>query len=126
MLYGSITMGSCYLVASMCLKAAQNDPSKERTVSDGHSGYQLSSTDDFAQLGQVTTAMFFLYCFFYGTSFAKVPWVYNSEINSLGWRVRGAAAATATNWMGGFIVTQFTKVGVDNLRWKFYLSMSRP
>lgn len=68
--------------------------------------------------------MFFLYYFFYGTSFAKVPWVYNSEVNSLDWRVRGAAAATATNWMGGFIVTQFTKVGVDNLRWKFYLSMS--
>jgi hypothetical protein len=67
--------------------------------------------------------MFFMYYFFYGTSFAKVPWVYNSEINSLGWRARGAAAATATNWMGGFIVTQFTKVGVNNLAWKFYLSM---
>ncbi len=53
--------------------------------------------------------------------FAKVPWVYNSEVNSLGWRTRGAAAATATNWMGGFIVTQFTKVGVDNLKWGFYL-----
>lgn len=34
MLYGSVTMGSCYLVASMCLKAAQNDPSKERMVSN--------------------------------------------------------------------------------------------
>ena len=104
MLYGSVTMGSCYLVASMCLKAAQNDPSQK------------------ALLGRVTTAMFFLYYWFYGTSFAKVPWVYNSEVNSLGWRTRGAAAATATNWMGGFIVTQFTKVGVDNLGWKFYLS----
>lgn len=75
------------------------------------------------QLGKVTTAMFFLYYFFYGTSFAKVPWVYNSEVNSLGWRTRGAAAATATNWICGFIVTQFTKVGVNNLKWKFYLSM---
>jgi hypothetical protein len=70
--------------------------------------------------------MFFLYYFFYGTSFAKVPWVYNSEINSLAWRTRGAAAATATNWMGGFIVTQFTKVGVNNLHWRFYLSMHPP
>lgn len=34
MLYGSVTMGSCYLVASMCLKAVQNDPSKERMVSN--------------------------------------------------------------------------------------------
>ena len=83
--------------------------------------------------------MFFLYYFFYGTSYAKVgqflqlspinvltqvqvPWVYNSEINSLAWRNRGAAAATATNWMGGFIVTQFTAIGVDKLHWRFYLS----
>ncbi|KAK4237951.1 general substrate transporter [Achaetomium macrosporum] len=103
MLYGATTMGACYLIASMCLRAAQ------------------AGEADKKQMGNVTTAMFFLYYFFYGTSFAKVPWVYNSEVNSLGWRTRGAAAATATNWMGGFIVTQFTKVGVDNLRWGFYL-----
>ncbi|KAL2863770.1 sugar porter family MFS transporter [Aspergillus lucknowensis] len=103
MLYGSITMGACYLIAAISLKTAGTDPSRERL------------------LGRVTTAMFFLYYFFYGTSFAKVPWVYNSEVNSLAWRTRGAAAATATNWMGGFIVTQFTKVGVDNLGWRFYL-----
>ena len=65
--------------------------------------------------------MFFLYYFCYGTSFAKVPWVYTSEINSLTYRIRGAAASTATNWLGGFVVTQFTKVGVDNLGWRFYL-----
>ncbi|KAL7625846.1 hypothetical protein AAE478_005069 [Parahypoxylon ruwenzoriense] len=45
----------------------------------------------------------------------------NAEVNSLGWRTRGAAAATATNWLGGFAVTQFTKVGIDNLHWAFYL-----
>lgn len=33
MLYGSLTMGSCYLVASMCLKAVDQDPSKELVVS---------------------------------------------------------------------------------------------
>ena len=68
--------------------------------------------------------MFFLYYFTYGISFAKVPWVFNSEINSLGWRARGAAAATATNWMGGFIVVQFTKTGINNLGWGFYLCQS--
>ncbi|OAQ65239.1 sugar transporter [Pochonia chlamydosporia 170] len=103
MLYGALTMGSCYLIAALCIKTAESDPSRKGI------------------LGRVTTSMFFLYYFFYGTSFAKVPWVYNSEINSLGWRVRGAAAATATNWMGGFIVTQFTKVGANNLKWRFYL-----
>ncbi|KAF9877964.1 putative glycerol proton symporter of the plasma subject to glucose-induced inactivation protein [Colletotrichum karsti] len=103
MLYGATTMGSCYLIASMCLRAGDANPAQKRTM------------------GNVTTAMFFMYYFFYGTSFAKVPWVYNSEVNSLGWRTRGAAAATATNWIGGFVVTQFTKVGVDNLHWGFYL-----
>ncbi|KAK5790019.1 hypothetical protein VI817_007306 [Penicillium citrinum] len=103
MLYGSVGMGACYFIAAMCLKAGEKSPGQKQSM------------------GQVTTAMFFLYYFIYGTSFAKVPWVYNSEINSLGWRTRGAAAATGTNWICGFIVTQFTSVGVNNLHWRFYL-----
>ncbi|KAJ5976365.1 Major facilitator superfamily domain general substrate transporter [Penicillium waksmanii] len=103
MLYGSVGMGSCYFIAAMCLKAGESNPIKKQLM------------------GKVTTAMFFLYYFIYGTSFAKVPWVYNSEVNSLGWRTRGAAAATGTNWICGFIVTQFTSIGVKNLHWRFYL-----
>ncbi|KAH8912222.1 general substrate transporter [Coniochaeta sp. PMI_546] len=103
LLYGSLATGCCYLVAAITLKEALIHPDSKKT------------------LGAVTTSMFFLYYFTYGTSFAKVPWVFNSEINSLGWRARGAAAATATNWMGGFIVVQFTKTGVNNLGWGFYL-----
>lgn len=106
MLYGSIATGCCYLIAAITLKEADIHPDNKKT------------------LGSVTTSMFFLYYFCYGTSFAKVPWVYNSEINSLGWRTRGAAAATATNWLGSFIVVQFTKVGVNNLGWAFYLRTS--
>ncbi|KAL1889576.1 hypothetical protein Sste5346_008825 [Sporothrix stenoceras] len=103
MLYGSVSMGSTYLISALTLLGAKNDPSKKRI------------------LGNVTTSMFFLYYFTYGTSFAKVPWVFNSEINSLSWRTRGAAAATATNWIGSFAVTQFTATGVKNLGWAFYL-----
>ncbi|KAI1083445.1 general substrate transporter [Whalleya microplaca] len=103
MIYGSIATGSCYLVAAVTLKEAMLHPEQKHS------------------LGIATVAMFFLYYFCYGTSFAKVSWVYNSEINSLGWRTRAAAAATATNWMSGFITVQFTKVGVDNLGWGFYL-----
>ncbi|KAI2624202.1 general substrate transporter [Hypoxylon sp. NC1633] len=103
MMYGSVAMGSCYLIAAITLREAEIHPEQK------------------TPLGKVTVAMFFLYYFCYGTSFAKVPWVYNSEINSLGWRTRGAAAATATNWMSGFAIVQFTKVGVDNLGWGFYL-----
>ncbi|KAJ5116010.1 Major facilitator superfamily domain general substrate transporter [Penicillium angulare] len=107
MLYGATTMGACYLIAAICLKTGEGNISQKKEI----------------QMGRVTTAMFFLYYFFYGTSFAKVPWVYNSEINSLGWRTRGAAAGTATNWMSSFIVTQFTSVGVNNLHWRFYLTV---
>jgi hypothetical protein len=32
MLYGSVTMGSCYLVAALCLHAAEGDPSQKKTV----------------------------------------------------------------------------------------------
>ncbi|KAI6088872.1 putative sugar transporter [Hypoxylon rubiginosum] len=103
MMYGASTMGSCYFIIAMTLLGAKLHPSMQ------------------FRLGEVTTAFFFLYYFFYGTSFAKVPWVFNSEVNSLGWRTRGAAVATATNWMGGFIVTQFTKTGVDKLGWGFFL-----
>ncbi|KAI0387868.1 general substrate transporter [Hypomontagnella monticulosa] len=103
MMYGSVATGSCYFVAAMTLREAMFEPARK------------------VVLGKVTVAMFFLYYFCYGTSYAKVPWVYNSEINSLGWRTRGAAAATATNWMSAFIIVQFTKVGVDNLGWGFYL-----
>ena len=106
MLYGSLTCGSWYLIAALTIRQGEIQPEKQ------------------AAFGKATAAMFFLYYFCYGTSFAKVPWVYNSEINSLGWRARGAAAATGTNWICAFCVTQFTKVGVNNLHWRFYLSKS--
>jgi hypothetical protein len=32
MLYGSVTMGSCYLIAALCLRAGEEDPSKSKTV----------------------------------------------------------------------------------------------
>ncbi|RYP66835.1 hypothetical protein DL769_005930 [Monosporascus sp. CRB-8-3] len=104
MLYGAITMGLCHIIASLCLKTSDEDISRRKIM------------------GNVTTAMFIIYHVFFGTSFSSVPWVYSAEVNSLGWRTRGAAAATATNWIGGFAVTQFTKVGVDRLGWAFYLS----
>lgn len=52
--------------------------------------------------------------------------VYAAEVNSIGWRTRGAGAATATNWVTGFAVVQFTKVGIDNLQWAFFLSKFSP
>ncbi|KAI0157978.1 putative sugar transporter [Hypoxylon sp. FL1284] len=103
MLYGAIMMGLCHIIASISLRESEIDPSRRKLM------------------GNVATAMFIVYHVFFGTSFSSVPWVYSAEVNSLGWRTRGAAAATATNWLFGFVVTQFTKVGVDHLGWAFYL-----
>ncbi|KAI1633473.1 putative sugar transporter [Biscogniauxia mediterranea] len=103
MLFGSVAMAACHLISSLCLKAGEDDPSKMKVMS------------------KVAVAMFFLYHVFFAPTWGGVPWVYSAEVNSLGWRTRGAAAATATNWIMGFVVVQFTKVGIDNLRWAFYL-----
>ncbi|KAI1391660.1 putative sugar transporter [Hypoxylon trugodes] len=103
MLSGAMLMGLCHLIASLCLRESEIDISKRKIM------------------GNVTTAMFIVYHCIFGISWASVPWVYSAEVNSLGWRTRGAAAATATNWLGGFVVTQFTKVGIDNLNWGLYL-----
>lgn len=50
-----------------------------------------------------------------------VPWVYQAEINSLAMRTRGAAAATATNWLFGFVCTQFTPTAIKNIGYRFYI-----
>ena len=121
MLYGTLTMGSCYLIASICLKVAEGDPSRKAIVSNAWYIRAKHFLTFLIQLGRVTTSMFFMYYFFYGTSLAKVPWVFNSEVSSLAWRTRTAAAATGTNWICGFAITQFTKKGVNNLGWGFYL-----
>lgn len=77
-------------------------------------------------MGKLATAMILLYHVGFGLGFSTVPWVYSAEVNSLGWRTRGAAAATSVNWIGGFIVVQITKVGLDHLQWRFFLSKHFP
>lgn len=101
MLYGSVGMCITYIIAAVAMK--------------------ISETRDTYAMGALTVSMFFIYYVIYGTSYAKVPWVYSSEINSVGWRTRGAAAATATNWICGFCITQYTDIAVTNMKWGFYL-----
>ncbi|KAH8202503.1 hypothetical protein TruAng_003311 [Truncatella angustata] len=103
MLIGSVLTAACHLIASVCLKVGDEDQSRAK------------------MMRSVAVAMFTLYHVFFGCTWAGVPWVYSAELNSLGWRTRGAAAATATNWLMAFVVVQYTKVGLDNLGWAFYL-----
>ncbi|KAK7948082.1 uncharacterized protein PG986_008968 [Apiospora aurea] len=118
MLNGAVGMAVCHLIAAICLKVGEDDPSKTKTSTDA------DIRAAWLQMGNVTVAMFILYHVFFSPTWGGVPWVYSAEINSLGWRSRGAAAATGTNWLMAFVVVQFTKAGVDNLRWAFYLIFS--
>ncbi|KAI0891200.1 putative sugar transporter [Annulohypoxylon nitens] len=103
MLSTIILLGVCQLIAALALRQSDVDISSRKTM------------------GNLATAMFIVYHVFFGIGWASTPWIYSAEVNSLGWRTRGAAAATATNWLFGFVVTQFTKAGVDNLGWRLFL-----
>jgi len=72
--------------------------------------------------GCAKAAIFFF--FFYNISFALgmlgVPWLYPTEINSLPMRTKGAAVATATNWITNFVIVEITPIGFQNLGWRFW------
>jgi hypothetical protein len=36
-------------------------------------------------------------------------------------RTKGAAVATATDWLTNFVVVEVTPKGIENLGWKFYI-----
>jgi len=73
------------------------------------------------QWGAVAITFLFAYYASFGCTWGMVPWIYQAEINSLSMRTRGASAAVATNWIFGFVCTQFTSVGIRNLGYKFYI-----
>lgn len=77
------------------------------------------------QWGAVAITFLFFYYASFGFTWGMVPWIYQAEINSLSMRTRGAAAAVSTNWIFGFVCTQFTSVGIRNLGYKFYISKIR-
>ncbi|CAK7233308.1 hypothetical protein SBRCBS47491_008564 [Sporothrix bragantina] len=72
-------------------------------------------------LGIVTVSFLFLYYAAFGCTWGMVPWVYQSEVNSLALRTVGSAAATSTNWLFGFVCTQFTPTGIKNIGYRFYI-----
>lgn len=74
------------------------------------------------QWGAVAITFLFFYYAAFGCTWGMVPWVYQAEVNSLAMRTRGAAAATATNWLFGFVCTQFTPVGIRDIGYRFYIS----
>ena len=51
------------------------------------------------ELGIVAVSFLFFYYAAFGCTWGMVPWVYQSEVNSLAMRTIGSAAATSTNWV---------------------------
>lgn len=107
-------MGFCHIVACICLAVGESDHSKTQIVSQVQTGtrnFQFNTTLAYlgyisrhwkltnTQMGKVATAMFILYHVFFGLGYSSVPWVYSAEVSSLGWRTRGAAAATVSTYL---------------------------
>ncbi|KAL2833272.1 general substrate transporter [Aspergillus cavernicola] len=71
--------------------------------------------------GTASVAFFFLYHVAFGIGMLGVPWLYPTEINSLPMRTKGAAVATATNWITNFAIVEITPIGIQNLGWRFWI-----
>ena len=80
-------------------------------------GYESESK----KLGNASIAFFFVFYLFWPTGQLGIPWLYPAEINSLSMRTKGAAVATATNWLTNFIIVEITPIGIQNLKWRFYI-----
>ncbi|ORY64475.1 general substrate transporter [Pseudomassariella vexata] len=66
------------------------------------------------------TFLFFFYAAF-GCTWGMVPWIYQSEINSIAMRAKGSAAATSFNWLFGFVCTQFGPTAIANIGYRYYI-----
>ena len=74
--------------------------------------------------GIVATVFICLYFIAFGFGWVAVPWLYPAEINSLSMRTKGAALATAMDWLFNYMVVQTTPIGIHYLKWGLYLVYS--
>lgn len=71
--------------------------------------------------GIVATVFITFYFLSFGFGWIAVPWLYPAEINSLSMRTKGAALATACDWLFNYVVVQTTPIGIHYLHWGLYL-----
>ena len=74
--------------------------------------------------GIISTVFISLYFIAFGFGWISVPWLYPAEINSLSMRTKGAALATAMDWLFNYLVVQTTPIGIHYLKWGLYLVYS--
>jgi len=71
--------------------------------------------------GVIATVCISAYFIAFGFAWNAIPWLYPAEINSLSMRTKGAALATACNWLFNYLVVQTTPIGMHYLHWGMYL-----
>ncbi|KAL4916446.1 general substrate transporter [Aspergillus aurantiobrunneus] len=102
MLFSTAGQGFSFLVITILLRFAETRPDRDKIAS-------------------ASIAFFFLFFAAFGMGMLGVPWLYPTEINSLPMRNKGAAVATATNWMTNFVVVEITPIGIQNIGWRFWI-----
>lgn len=103
-MFSAIGQAFCYLLITVLL-AFNEKP-----------GYPYAE-----QVASGSVAFFFAYYVFFASGFQGIPWLYPVEINSLSMRTKGAAIATATNWAMNFMVVEITPIGIQTLKYRFYV-----
>ncbi|KAL8832634.1 MAG: hypothetical protein Q9191_000150 [Dirinaria sp. TL-2023a] len=71
--------------------------------------------------GIIATVCISGYFIAFGFAWIAIPWLYPAEINSLSMRTKGAALATACDWLFNYAVVQTTPIGMHHLHWGIYL-----
>jgi len=112
MLWSSIGMTlACGLMGTMGLMYVEEDASNP-------AGYHVNNST--AGWLIAVSAFFFVFNFAYG--FGPIVWVYCSEIFPLRYRARCVGVCTMANWVGNFIIAQFTPMLLDGIKFgTFYV-----
>lgn len=71
--------------------------------------------------GIVASVFITFYFVAFGFGWVATPWLYPAEVNSLSMRTKGAALATACDWLFNYVVVQTTPIGIHHLKWGLYL-----
>ncbi|KAJ6112228.1 hypothetical protein N7523_008289 [Penicillium sp. IBT 18751x] len=83
--------------------------------------YLVETRSNGVVFGKASIVFFFLFHGSFGIGMLGVPWLYPTEINSLPMRTKGAAIATAIDWITNFVIVQITPIGIQNIGWKFWI-----
>lgn len=71
-----------------------------------------TSSSELASMGIIAMVFFFIMNFAYG--WGPIVWVYNSEIYPLKYRSRCVATTACANWVGNYMIAQFTPILLGN------------